>query len=141
VLAFDKSKCTTDVQWKFRTAYGKEAPSRKAIYDWHNKFITTGCLCSRNRNGCPGVSEENVQRVTETFGRSSKKSMRRASRELQMPVTTVWKVVRKKFFMKPYKIHLLHMLKEDDKAKRFQFCCELQEAEEDDIVNRLIFSD
>jgi hypothetical protein len=33
------------------------------------------------------------------------------------------------------------MLKEDGKSKRFQFCCQLQEAEEDDIVNRLVFSD
>jgi hypothetical protein len=67
--------------------------------------------------------------------------MRRASREFQMPVTTVWKVVYKTLSMKPYKIHLLHMLKENDKGKRFRFCCQLQEAEEDDIVNRLIFSD
>jgi hypothetical protein len=33
------------------------------------------------------------------------------------------------------------MLKEDDKGKRFQLCCQLQEAEEDDIVNHFIFSD
>jgi hypothetical protein len=32
------------------------------------------------------------------------------------------------------------MLKEDDKGKGFPFCCQLQEAEEDDIMNCLIFS-
>jgi hypothetical protein len=31
MLTFDKSKCATNVQRKFRTAYGKETPSRKAI--------------------------------------------------------------------------------------------------------------
>jgi hypothetical protein len=79
VLAFDESKCATDIKRKFRTAYGKEAPRRKAIYDWHNKFVTAGCLCPRKRSGRPGVREENVQRVRETFGRSPKKSLRRAS--------------------------------------------------------------
>jgi hypothetical protein len=58
-----------------------------------------------------------------------------------MPVTTVWKVVRKKLPMKPYKIQLLHTLKEDGKGKRFHFCSQLQGAEEDEIVNRSIFSD
>jgi hypothetical protein len=71
VLAFDESKYATDVQRKFRTACGKEAPSRKAIYDCHNKFVTTGCLCPRKRSGRAGVSEENVQRVRETFSRQS----------------------------------------------------------------------
>jgi hypothetical protein len=125
VLTFDKSKCATDVQWKFWTAYGKEAPSRKAIYDWHNKFVTMGYLCLWKRSGRPVASEESVQQVRETFRRSLKKSVRRASRELLMPVMTAWKVVRKKLSMKPYKIHLLHMLKEDNNGKQLQFCCQL----------------
>jgi hypothetical protein len=60
VLAFDKSKCATDVQRKFVTTYRKEAPSRKEIYDWHNKFVITGFLCPRKRSVRPGVSEEKI---------------------------------------------------------------------------------
>jgi hypothetical protein len=67
VLAFDESKCATDIQRTFRTAYGKEALSRKAIYDWHKKLITTVCLC-RRKSSRPSVSEESVQRVRHSEG-------------------------------------------------------------------------
>jgi hypothetical protein len=54
------------------------------------------------KSGRPGVSEENAERVRETFTRSPKKSVHRVSRELQMPPMTVWKVLRKKLTMKSY---------------------------------------
>jgi hypothetical protein len=47
------------------------------------------------------VSEEDAERVRETFTWSPKKSVRRVSREIQMPPMTVWKVLRKKLTMKP----------------------------------------
>ncbi|PSN36864.1 hypothetical protein C0J52_16780 [Blattella germanica] len=62
VLEFDKSKSATDVQRKFRTKFNKEAPSRKSIYAWHDKFVTTGCLCPKKRSGRPTVSEETINR-------------------------------------------------------------------------------
>jgi hypothetical protein len=38
-------------------------------------------LCPEKKSGCRGVSEEDAERVRETFTRSPKKSLRQASRE------------------------------------------------------------
>jgi hypothetical protein len=62
--------------------------------------MATGCLCPEKKSGRPGVSEEDAERVRETFTGSPKKSGRRVSRELQMPPMTLWKVLRKKLTMK-----------------------------------------
>jgi hypothetical protein len=63
VLEFDKNKCATHVQRKFRTKYGKNPPTRKAVYHWHKKFVATGCLCPEKKSGRPGVSEEDAEHV------------------------------------------------------------------------------
>jgi hypothetical protein len=39
-------------------------------------------LCPEKKSGRPGVSEEDAERVRETFTRSPKKSVRRVSHEL-----------------------------------------------------------
>lgn len=143
VLEFHASRSPTDVQRKFRTKYHKDPPSRKAIYAWYDRFVSTGCLCPKKRSGRPAVNEETVNRVRETFVRSPRKSIRRASQELTLPCTTVWRTLRKRLSMKPYKLQLVQQLKPNDKERRFEFCVNVQRwmEEDDDIVNRIIFSD
>ncbi|KAG8255252.1 hypothetical protein J6590_097028, partial [Homalodisca vitripennis] len=46
-------------------------------------------------SGRPRTSDENVARIQQAFVRSPGKSTRRASRELQLPQTTVWRFLRK----------------------------------------------
>ncbi|PSN49713.1 hypothetical protein C0J52_16348, partial [Blattella germanica] len=82
---------------------------------------TTGCLCKGKIVGRPRVSEENVQRVRDAFVRSPKKSVRKDSRELAMPVMTVWKVLRKR----PNRLQLLQALKPTDYAVRSNFAHEM----------------
>ena len=66
--------------------------------------------------------------------------MARASRELDMPIITVWKVLRKRLCFKPYKMRFVHALTPADKVKRRDFCEEMQlKMEENDFVERLIF--
>jgi hypothetical protein len=66
----------------------------------------------------------------------------KASRELGMPKTTVWKALRKKLCLKPYKLQLLQALTASDKMKRRKFCEKMQlKMEEDGFMERLIFSD
>jgi hypothetical protein len=50
----------------------------------------------KGRAGRPSVTEETVERVRESFIRSPRKSMSRASRELQVPESTVRKILRKR---------------------------------------------
>jgi hypothetical protein len=42
--------------------------------------------------------------------RSPKKSVLHASRELEMSTMTVWRVLRKRLEIKPYRLHLLQFL-------------------------------
>jgi hypothetical protein len=53
------------------------------------------------------VSEESVERMKESFLSSPKKSVRHASRELEMSTMTVWRVLRKRLEMKPYRLYLV----------------------------------
>ena len=62
--------------------------------------------------------------------------------EAMIPPTTVWRVVRKRLVMKPYKLQLVKAITADDKRKRKQFCVDMQEKlKEDEFNERLVFSD
>ena len=68
--------------------------------------------------------------------------MARASRELDVPKITVWKVLRKRLCFKPYKVRLVQAITPADKVKRRDFCEEMQlKMEENYFVERLIFCD
>jgi hypothetical protein len=97
-VALSACKTVTTVQHNFRRRFGKDHPTRKSIYYWHRKFETIGCLCKGKSPGRPRVSEKNVQRIRQAFLRSPKTLIPKASRELQIPQTTVWKVLRKHLF-------------------------------------------
>ena len=141
VLEFDKNNSRTCVQRKFWTEFSKQPPDRRTILKWHAKFKEEGCLCSRKRIA-PSPSTETIKRVRNIFQRRPRKSIRRASPELQMSSTTVWRVVRKHLHMITYKLHLLQHLKETDKPAREDFCNQMQAIlEEDGFDERLVFSD
>jgi hypothetical protein len=89
------------------------------------------------------MSEENVNRIRESYARSPCKSLSRGSRELSMRQTTLWRVLRKRLVMKAYKLQLLQALKPLDKTSRFNFCTEMQGRMEEvhNFSYRFIFSD
>jgi hypothetical protein len=143
VLDYAQCKSVATVQCNFRRRFGKDPPTRKSIYDWHRKFETTGCLRKGKSLSRPRVSEENVQRIWQAFLRSPKKSIPKASHELQIPQTTVWKVLLKHLRLKQYKLQLVQALKANDKVVRHNFCCDFQALldEDDDFVGKLVFND
>ena len=144
VLELDKSHQAFHVIRKFKTKYGKKyAPSAPMIKKWHEKFINSGCLCKGKRSGRPSISEDDVDKIRDVYLSSPKTSTRRVSQRLQMPQTTIWRVLRKRLQMKPYKLQLLQHLRKTDKTKRATFCMEMQEKidNEDDFLEKVIFSD
>jgi hypothetical protein len=86
----------------------------------------------------PRVSEEAVRQVE-----AARKSVRSESRELQIPETTVWPVLRSRTLMKPYKSTMIYKLESEDCPKRKNFCETLQSEldNEETIAQRLLFSD
>ena len=79
----------------FRLRFNIHPPTRKNICRWNYQFEQIGCLCKGKSYGRPGVSEENVRRIQESFECSPRKSTGRASRELGIPQPTVWRVLRR----------------------------------------------
>ena len=55
--------------------------------------------------------EERVERVSDVFTHSPKKSVRRASHELAIPVMSVWRILRRRLQLRPYRLQLLQALK------------------------------
>ena len=103
VLRFEVSRSVITVQRDFRARFRKDAPHSNNITRWYLQFVETGCLCK----GRPRVSIDNIERVREAFQRIPRKSVARASRELDMPKITAWKVLRKRLCFKPYKMRLV----------------------------------
>jgi len=142
VLRFSKCESMITVKRDFRRRYGIDAPTTQSIRQWYKQFEETGCLCKGKSTGWPRVSDDNVERIRESFVGSPRKSTNRASRELQIPQTTVWLVLRRHLTMKPYKLQLLQALKPTDKFKRLEFSIFMQEAMQDEnFASRLVFSD
>ena len=64
-------------------------------------------------------------RTSEAFARSPKKSVRRASRELAIPVMSVWRILRRRLKLRPYRLQLLQALKPIDYGARAELGCRL----------------
>jgi transposase len=90
-----ETKSVTQTQRNYRTQLNKQPLSDNAIRDWQRRFVETGSVHYRKRSGRPGVSDECMERIRESFVRSPTKSTRRrrASRELLLPRTIWWHTV------------------------------------------------
>ena len=73
------------------------------------------------RSGRPRTSAENIESVRQAFDRSPMKSIRTATRGLELPLTTVRKVLPKRLRFYAYKVQMLQRLQPNDKPKRKEF--------------------
>jgi len=118
VLCFEVYRSVITVQCEFRAWFRKDAPCRNNVTRWYRRFVETGCLCKGSSSGQPRVSDDNTERVHEAFLRSPHKSVTRASRELDMPKMTLWKVLYKQLCFEPYKMQFMQALISADKVKK-----------------------
>jgi transposase-like protein len=131
--------------WRFkvRRQFGRRGPPASSIRRWYEQFRDRGCIChqGKGRAARPSVTKETVDRVRESFVLSPRKSVSRASRELQVPESTVRKILRKRLQLHPYKLQLIQRLKPNDPAKRLAFCEEVLGMMERDegLSKRIIF--
>ena len=109
VLEFAWCNSFVAVERAFQRQFGHRGPPETSIRRWYEQFHYRGCIChqGKGRAGRPSVTEETVDRVHETFTRSPRKSVRRASRELKIPEPTVRKILRKRQQLYPYKLQLV----------------------------------
>ncbi|GBM24568.1 hypothetical protein AVEN_217141-1 [Araneus ventricosus] len=121
VLWFFETKSVITTQRRFRTTYKKDPPSDNSIRRWLTQFQGTGSVLHRKGAGRPSTSQENVDRIQETFTRSPRKSTRQAAVQLHMPHTTIWNVLHNRLHLNAYKVQIVQALHPNDKPRRFEF--------------------
>ena len=107
VSLFIETKSDVQTQRNYRSKYGRDLPSRPSIRLWHKKFMDTGTVFDTRRSGRPRTSEENIERVRQAFQHSPMKSIRTAARQLELPRSTVHKVLHKNLRLYAYKVQML----------------------------------
>ena len=139
VLKFAKTESIVTVQRIFRIMYNTEPPTNKTIREWYMKFQQSGCLSAAKRTGRPGPSTETLDHVREAFVRSPQKSTTRASRELQMSQSSVWRILRKRLRVKGFRLQRLQALNPQDHNLRLRFCLDFQQRLlEDKFAEKLV---
>lgn len=140
---FIETRSDIQVQRRFRTRYRKPPPSRPSIRKWYNNLMQTGGVDVKHHTGRPRTSEEDTERIRLSFQRSPQKSVRTASRELQIPRSTVHRVLRKRLSLYPYRLQLIQALQPNDRPLRMQFAVDILSRIDDDnnFLNKVAFSD
>lgn len=143
VLWYHETRSSTTVQRHFQTTFGRNPPDVKSIKAWYEKFKNTGSVADLPRSGRPRTSADRVEAVRQSFLRSPKKSVRMASRELQMPKSSLHDILHKRLMFRAYKVQIVQALLPNDSTRRYDFAVEmLSRMEEDDgYLRRIAFSD
>lgn len=143
VIWLTESKSPVTVQRKYRTKYGKPPPPVNSIKRWLKTFMETGSVEKRKSSGRPRTSNETVAAIQDVFDRSPSTSVRRASRELHIPRSTLHDVLHKRLRLRAYKIQMAQQLKTCDYKHRYNFAVEMISRINDDenFLNDICFSD
>ncbi|PSN37905.1 hypothetical protein C0J52_19513 [Blattella germanica] len=85
---------------------------------WNAKLKQTGSLLSNSgKHAKKIVPEENSELIRNCFTRSPRKSIRKASLQLQIPHSNVHNVVYKRLRLLEYKIQITQKIKHDGKQR------------------------
>jgi transposase-like protein len=107
VLWFFATKSVINMQRRYITQYGTDPHPDKAIRRWVKQFQETGSVLHRKGERRPSTSQEDVDRIQEVISRSPQKSTRRASLQLGLPHTTVWRVGHNRLHLHTYKVQIM----------------------------------
>ncbi|KFM68878.1 hypothetical protein X975_02434, partial [Stegodyphus mimosarum] len=128
---------------KLQRIYQKDPPSKSSIFQWKKNFLETGSISGEKRSGSPCTSDFDVEHVRETFLHNPRRSVRSAARELDMPISTVYKVIKKILRLCAYKVQIIQILEPDDRPRRMAFATDMLRRIEDDaeFLKCIMFSD
>ena len=114
---------------RFARAYRKEFKKKKVpCYRTYNsiikKFNLTGSVHELPRSGPPKtvVTDEIVEEVRDLLENSPGMSIRRTANATGISVGSAHKIARSILNLYPYRIQLVHQLKQADYARRKKFC-------------------
>lgn len=140
---FIETKSALAVQRRFRRRFNGNPPSKNTIKAWYEKFMTYGSIHHRKGNGRPRVSEENIQRIHQSFLNNPRQSTRSAARELNIKHSTLHKVLKRVLHFRSYKLQIVQKITRQDWARRREFAVTMLDRLETDnnFLNRIFFSD
>ena len=144
-LFFRNGGYDQEVQCEFKKKFPDASlPSRQAVYNLVARFRETGSVIDKPRSGRPSLlTDDAISNVSKRMETSPQKSVRRLSQESGLSPTTTHKAL-KKLELHPYRIRVVHELKEPDYEKRSFFCNwfkTLIEKNGDDLMDKIFFSD
>ena len=118
-------------------------PTRNSVLRWHEQFLTAGNMTHRGGNGRSRISDREIENVRSLFENSPRLSIRQAESLLNMPRSTIQRVLRKCLFLYPYKMQNLHVVSDTDKRKRVIFArhCQNQHEGMYEYLSWIVFSD
>ena len=138
----------TTIQQLFGARYpGVLQPSYKCLYNLKKKFEQHGTLQNRQRDGSgrpsTGMSLENALATWESVEEQPDISTRRRSAMLDIPRTTLQRVLRKELGLYPYRITKKHALLPRDVPARLRMANWYlrKDAADDDFVQNIWFTD
>ena len=143
VLFMDRFQSPTVVQRKYRSFYKtKYAPSVNSIKKWYSEFQERGHMRG-DSTGRKVLSEVKVGQIKDFFEDNPKTSLRQGARELNIPMSSVHKTLRKTLRFYPYKIKLIQAMKPEDGPARQLFADTMLRSIQDDpdYLKRICFSD
>ncbi|GFS53260.1 uncharacterized protein TNCV_1035691 [Trichonephila clavipes] len=115
----------------------------QALRDLVRKFEDTGCTCNKPRSGRPTVSEDVVMEVHHTVTAGHTETARGIARVLDIPNSTVRKLLRSVLHMFPYRFKRVQMLEPGDPQQRLDFTNEflLRYDADNDWPLRILWTD
>ena len=143
VFWYAETKSIIAVQRNYRREYGGNAPDGKTIKAWCEKFLATGSVKKESGGARTRVSEEKIEEIRAGFQRSPQKSIRQASRQFNVPRSTVHRVLHKRLRLYPYKVQIVQQIKPDDRPRRQAFAIEMLDRIDRDpqFLGNVLFSD
>uniref|UniRef100_T1J3W6 DUF4817 domain-containing protein n=1 Tax=Strigamia maritima TaxID=126957 RepID=T1J3W6_STRMM len=109
------------VQRNYRQQYARQPPCKQTIRQWFQRFLETGSMKHRKRSGRPRTSDEHIEEVSQKFQRSLRTSLRRASLQLNIPLCTLHRIIRKKLNYHAYKLQMVQEPLPTDRPQQKEF--------------------
>ena len=133
----------TAVRMWYIEKYGIPASSANSLRSWLQLFRERGKMADRTRSGCPYTSTNEVRRIETLFISDPRVPIRNAGRELNIPESTIQRILRAILSMFPYRISLLQQVLPNDYQKRLEFAQHYRREMRNDAgyMNRIVFSD
>jgi hypothetical protein len=122
----DQSKnAMRQVRQRLQERFTAEIPRGRNIREWEEKLFSTGSLADAERSGRPCSRKRHHSSVNCSLLRSPKKSLRKRSAELKIPVATLERIVKDDLQCKPWKPVHVQFLMEADHNLRVTNCKEI----------------